>query len=58
MFNIFDHHAIVEECEGCMFAGPRIVGGDDTVICRRNAYPHTKWWYSMECENYRKEQDK
>jgi len=58
MFNIFNHQPIVEQCEGCQWSGPRIVGGDMTFICRRNAYPHTKWWFNVECKNFKKEQDK
>jgi hypothetical protein len=50
------HEEIVKECEGCMFCGPRIIGGDKTIICRRCPYPHTKWWYGQKCECYKKKE--
>ena len=55
--NIFHNEEIVKECEGCIFSGPRIVGGDDTIICRRCPYPKIRWWFGQPCENYIKQED-
>ncbi len=52
--HIRHYEEIVKECEGCMFCGPRIVGGDKTIICRRCPYPSTKWWHKQVCEDYKK----
>ena len=48
--HIRHHEEVVEECEGCMFSGPRIVGGDKTIIFSRYPYPNTKWWYKQKFE--------
>ncbi len=58
MFNIFHYEEVVKECEGCMFSTPRIVGGDNTIICNRHPYPETKWWFNHKCKDYTKEEDK
>jgi len=55
--NIYQHEEVVEECDRCMFSGPRIVGGDDTIICRRCPYPHTKWWFDQICPDYKKNEN-
>jgi len=55
-FNIYDHKEIVEECRRCVFTGKRIVGGDNSIICRRWPYPHTKWWFDEKCPDYKEEE--
>ena len=52
-FTIMDHEPVHERCRGCVSAGPRIVSGDNTVICRRHAQPRTKWWFGWKCEDYK-----
>jgi len=52
---IHTYQPVVKECKGCTFVKERMVGGDNTLICCCHIYPHTKWWYNMECEDYTKE---
>ena len=53
---VHQYENIVEECDGCVYCGPRIVGGDKSLICRRHPWPHIKWLCGEKCENY-KEKD-
>jgi len=48
---------IVKECDGCKFSGPRIIGGGETIICRRFPYPIIQWWFDQKCEYYENNKD-
>lgn len=51
-----DFEEVVKECKGCVYANPRIVGGDDTLICSRHPRPENKWDFDK-CKHFRKEGD-
>ena len=44
--NIKDHQKIVPQCRGCQRIFERY---DGEIICNRNAFPDTKWWFGLPC---------
>ena len=51
-FRIIEHEPIVEECEGCVRCGLKIIGGGKEIICHRHPQPRTRWWFMWKCEDY------